>query len=193
MDGARYLTLAELEHGLDRIRASPRDGGELALIVRRPAIGERETVAEGELDPTEGLVGDNWRVRGSSATKDRSAHPEMQLNIMNARVAALVAQDPARWSLAGDQLYVDLDLSEANLPAGSRLAIGGALVEITAQPHLGCTKFVSRFGADAMRFVNSPVGRALHLRGVNAKVVRGGTIRRGDRIWKQAADASSPT
>ena len=190
MDAPRHLSLPELERGLDEIRSSPRDGGALALIVRRPAIGERETIETGALDTAVGLVGDNWRTRGSSATKDRSAHPEMQLNIMNARVAALVAQDPGRWSLAGDQLYVDLDLSTSNLPPGSRLAIGDALVEITAQPHLGCAKFVSRFGTDAMRFVNSPVGRELHLRGVNAKVVRGGAIRRGDRIWKRTGDAT---
>ena len=186
MDTPRHLSLAELERGLDEIRRSPADGGALALIVRRPARGERETLETGELDAGVGLVGDNWLARGSSATKDRSAHPDMQLNIMNARAAALVAQDPGRWALAGDQLYVDLDLSTANLPPGSRLAIGAALVEITAQPHLGCAKFISRFGADAMKFVNSPIGRELHLRGVNAKVVRGGTIRRGDRIWKRA-------
>lgn len=180
----KHLTMAELEAGLDEIRRSPKDGGVLELIVRRPQTGERDILAEAELDPVEGLVGDNWKTRGSSLTEDGSAHPEMQLNIMNARVIALVAQEKERWQLAGDQLFIDLDLSAENLPPGTRLALGSAVVEVTAKPHTGCNKFVARFGADAMKFVNSPVGRELHLRGINAKVVQGGVIRAGDLVKK---------
>ena len=176
----RHLTMAELEAGLDEIRRAPKDEGVLQLIVRRPEVEAREILEEGQLDLEEGLVGDTWKVRGSKRTKDGSAHPDMQLNIMNARAAALVAQDPARWHLAGDQLYIDMDLSEENLPAGTQLAIGSAIVEVTDQPHNGCNKFVARFGLDAMIFVNSPVGKQLHLRGINAKVVQPGTIRVGD-------------
>ncbi|MBX2996887.1 MAG: hypothetical protein KF893_00140 [Caldilineaceae bacterium] len=131
-----------------------------------------------------GLVGDNWKARGSSSTDDGSAHPEMQLNLMNARAAALVAQDKSRWPLAGDQLFVDLDLSEKNVPPGTRLAIGSAILEVTPIPHNGCKKFVARFGMDAMKFVNSPVGKDLHLRGINAKVVQPGVIRTGDIVKK---------
>lgn len=181
MDGLiKHLTMAELEAGLDEIRRAPKDEGVLQLIVRRPQIEEREVLQEAELDPSEGLIGDSWKLRGSSRTPDGSPHPEMQLNIMNARVAALVAQDEDRWQLAGDQLYLDLDLSAENLPAGTQLAIGSAVIEVTPPPHLGCKKFVSRFGLDAMKFVNSPVGRELHLRGINARVVQPGTIRVGD-------------
>jgi MOSC domain-containing protein YiiM len=108
----------------------------------------------------------------------------MQLNLINARLIALLAQDKARWPLAGDQLYVDLDLSEENLPPGTRLTIGAAVIEVTDQPHTGCKKFAARFGADAVKFVNSPEGKALHLRGINAKVVQGGTIRAGDTVRK---------
>lgn len=180
----RHLTLEELHAGLDDIRSSPADQGVLALIVRRPAVDRREVLDEGELNTRDGLAGDTWRVRGSSRSDDGLAHPEMQLNIMNARVAALVARQPERWQLAGDQLYVDLDLSGANLPAGTRLAIGEAIVEVTKEPHTGCMKFVGRFGLDAMKFVNSPVGRELNLRGINAKVVQGGTIRVGDVVKK---------
>ncbi|MFL6335939.1 MAG: MOSC domain-containing protein [Pyrinomonadaceae bacterium] len=176
----KHLTAAELEAGLAEIRRSPRDAGLLELIVRRPRVDEREVLAEGELDPSDGLVGDSWKERGSSRTPDGSAHPEMQLNIMNARVIALVAQERERWRLAGDQLYLDLDLSGENLPAGTRLALGEALIEVTAQPHTGCKKFVARFGVEAMKFVNSSVGRELHLRGINARVIRGGAIRIGD-------------
>jgi MOSC domain-containing protein YiiM len=122
------------------------------------------------LDHHDGLVGDTWRSRGSSRTEDGSSHPDMQLNIMNARAAQLVAGQEARWALAGDQLYVDLDLSEANLPPGTRLELGSAVIEITEQPHRGCAKFAERFGRDALRFVNSDTGRELRLRGVNAKV-----------------------
>lgn len=180
MDNAIHLTMAELEAGLDRIRDSPKQAGVLELIVRRPAVEEREVLEEGELDLVEGLVGDNWKTRGSSRTPDGSSHPDMQLNIMNSRVIALLAQSRERWKLAGDQLFLDLDLSAANLPPGTRLALGSAVIEVTNQPHTGCKKFVQRFGAEAMRFVNSPLGRELHLRGINARVARPGVIRVGD-------------
>ena len=180
----KYLTMAELEAGLEMIREAPKDLGLLELIVRRPRTEERETLVEGELHPLEGLVGDNWKSRGSSRTPDGSAHPNMQLNIMNSRVIALLAQDKNRWPLAGDQLYVNMDLSEENLPVGSRLNIGSAQIEVSPEPHTGCRKFVARFGLDAMKFVNSPIGRELHLRGINAKVVQPGLIRVGDQVSK---------
>jgi len=141
----------------------------------------------GDLDMVQGLVGDSWNRRGSSRSIDGGPHPDMQLNIMNARAIALVAQSPDRWPLAGDQLFVDLDLSPANLPPGTRLAIGSAIVEVTAEPHTGCGKFVSRFGVDAMKFVNSTIGRELSLRGINAKVVQPGAIRIGDTVRKVPA------
>ena len=181
-----HLTKAELEAGLEYICSAPKDQGVLELIVRRPQIEHREVLSEGELDVRVGLVGDNWTERGSSRTPDGSAHPEMQLNIMNARVTALVAQEKHRWQLAGDQLYLDLDLSDENLPAGTRLQIGEAVIEVSAEPHLGCKKFVARFGLDAMKFVNSDLGKRLHLRGINAKVVKSGTIRVGDVARKLA-------
>jgi hypothetical protein len=176
----KQLTEAELEAGLEHIRNAPKDQGVLELIVRRPEIEYREVLQEGELDVSLGLVGDNWSVRGSSRTPDGSPHPEMQLNIMNVRVTSLVAQDKNRWQLAGDQLYLDLDLSDENLPAGTRLQIGEAVIEVSAEPHLGCRKFVARFGLEAMKFVNSELGKKLHLRGINAKVVKSGTIRVGE-------------
>ena len=180
----RHLNMQELEAGLDVIRQAPTDEGLLELIVRRPGEEQRELLEQGVLDVVEGLVGDNWRARGSSMTPDGSAHPDMQLNIMNSRAAALVAQDGERWQLAGDQLFIDMDLSTENLPPGTRLSIGSAVVEVTSQPHNGCKKFVARFGLDAMKFVNSPVGKQLHLRGINARVVQSGTIRIGDRARK---------
>ena len=182
--------MAELEAGLDEIRKAPKDEGTLLLIVRRPRIEEREELEEGELHLEEGLVGDSWIRRSSSKTADGSPHPHMQINAINARVAALVAQDKDRWQLAGDQLYLDMDLSEENLPAGTRLAIGSAVIEVTPPPHTGCKKFVSRFGPEAMKFVNSSVGRELHLRGINAKVVQPGMIRVGD-VAKKVNEASA--
>ena len=179
---AYHRTLAELEAGLPVARLSPADAGTLELIVRRPGIGRRDVLTLGHLDPLVGLIGDTWNRRGSSRTPDRSPHPDMQINIMNSRVIALIAGDRSRWALAGDQLYVDLDLSAANLPAGTRLVIGTAVVEVTAQPHTGCGKFAERFGVDAVKFVNSAAGRALNLRGVNARVVTGGSIRVGDVV-----------
>jgi hypothetical protein len=180
----KHLTREELEAGVDAIRQSPKDDGVLRLIVRRPEIGAREVLEEADLDLIEGLVGDTWGKRTSKRTSDGSPHPEMQLNIMNTRAVDLVAQDRSRWPLAGDQLYLDMDLTDANLPAGTRLAIGSAVIEVTAEPHTGCAKFVERFGLDAMKFVNSPLGRELKLRGINAKVVRSGKIRVGDLAKK---------
>jgi hypothetical protein len=179
-----HPTTVELTNGLDRILRSPSDEGGLKLIVRRRGESEREVLTEATLDRTEGLLGDTWRSRGSRRTPDRLADPKMQLTVMNARVAALVAVDDDRWKLAGDQLYVDLDLSEANLPPGSRLAVGSAVIEVTDAPHLGCKKFRERFGEDALRFVNSDVGRELRLRGVNTKVVGSGRLELGDTIRK---------
>jgi len=176
----QHLTIEELEAGLDEIRRAPRDEGTLRLIVRRPQVNEREVLEEGRLDPIHGLVGDTWETRGSSRSRSGSAHLDMQLNIMNARAIALVARSTDRWALAGDQLYIDLDLSVANLPPGTRLGLGSAVIEITEEPHTGCGKFASRFGVDAVKFVNSAEGKKLRLRGLNAKVVAPGVIRVGD-------------
>ena len=182
---AQHLTTDDLEGGLDEILASPAERGTIELIVRRPVEGEREVLEEAELDLAEGLVGDSWRARGSSRTSDGSANMNAQLTVMNARVVDLVAaRDRERWALAGDQLYVDYDLSEPNLPAGTRLALGTAVIEVSEEPHDGCVKFSNRFGKDAHRFVNTKTHRHLNLRGVNARVVEPGTIRRGDTIRK---------
>ena len=176
-----HRTSEELQAGLADVLDSPVDDGTLELIVRRPAEGEREVLDEGILDLDEGLVGDSWNQRPSSKTDDGGPHPDMQLNVINSRLLALVSPDAERRPLAGDQLAVDLSLSPDDLPAWSRLAIGDAVIEVTDQPHTGCAKFTSRFGLDALRFVNSQEGRALNLRGINARVVVSGTIRRGDR------------
>jgi MOSC domain-containing protein YiiM len=174
----RHLTRAELEAGLESIRNSPRDEGVVELIVSRPRPNEREVLEHARLDPADGLVGDRWRSR-------IPLNPETQLNVMNARAIALIAQDKARWPLAGDQLFVDLSLADENLPPGSQIEIGDAVIEVSAEPHTGCGKFVERFGVEAMKFVNSPLGRQLHLRGINARVVRAGTVRVGDIARKR--------
>jgi len=180
----RHLSMQELEAGLDHIRQSPKDNGILKMIVRRPEKLQREVLEEGMIGLTEGLLGDNWSRRPSSRTPDKSPHPDMQLNIMNARAIALLAQTEGRWQLAGDQLLIDINLSDENLPAGTQLSIGSAIIEVTTQAHNGCKKFAQRFGVDAMKFVNSPIGKELHLRGINAKVIQGGTIRKGDVVRK---------
>lgn len=169
---------------LGEVKRSPADGGTVELIVRRPSTDDREELDEGELDLAVGLVGDNWLERGSRSRPDGSAEPDAQLNIMNSRAALLVAGGRERMALAGDQLFVDLDLSPGNLPPGTRLAIGSAVIEITAKPHTGCAKFTRRFGLAAHRWVNGLDGKAHHLRGVCAKVVQAGTVRRGDVITK---------
>jgi hypothetical protein len=179
-----HRTHEDLHACLDEIRGAPATRGTLELIVRRPAENERETLEAGSLDLAEGLVGDCWRARGSRSMPDGGPNPDAQLTIMNARVAAAVAGERDRWPLAGDQLYVDLDLSVDNLPPGTRLAVGDAVVEITPEPHTGCAKFSARFGTEALKFVNKSPGRELRFRGANAKVVTPGTVRVGDTISK---------
>jgi MOSC domain-containing protein YiiM len=178
-----HLSRAALDDGVDEVRQSPANDGTLELVVRRPAFGEREELAEATLDLELGLVGDGWSTRRSRRT-DGSPHPDKQVTVMNARAALLVAGTADRRNLAGDQLYVDLDIGLANLSAGSRLAVGRAVIEVTDSPHRGCDKFAARFGQDAWRFVNSRVGRELRLRGLNARVVVAGTVRPGDPVRK---------
>jgi hypothetical protein len=180
----KHLTTEELEAALDHLRHAPKDDGVVELIVRRPEENHREVLDEAEIDVTLGLIGDSWIKRGSRRTVDGSPHPDMQINIMNSRVTALVAQERERWPLAGDQLYIDMDLSRENLPAGSRIAVGSAVLEVSPLPHTGCHKFVARFGVEAMQFVNSELGKALCLRGINAKVIQSGTVKVGQTAKK---------
>jgi hypothetical protein len=163
-----------LAAGFDETQGSPADVGRVELVVRRPAEGEREVLDEGLLDPGEGLIGDYWS----------GSNPGTQVTLMNARVIALIAQDSERWPLAGDQLYVDFDLSVENLPPGTNLEVGSAVLEVSDEPHAGCAKFTARFGSAATRFVNSPDGRARRLRGMNARVVKAGAVRPGDGVRK---------
>lgn len=181
---ARHLSTVELEEGLGEILRAPTDRGELKAIVIRPETDARTSLQQGELSPELGVHGDNWADGCWLSLPDGRPHPDVQVTIMNARAIALIAGDEARWPLAGDNLFVDLDLGEANLPPGTRLALGTARLEITAVPHNGCKKFAARFGVDATRFVNSREGKRLHLRGIYAKIVQGGTIAVGDAVEK---------
>ncbi|BCJ57003.1 hypothetical protein Jiend_04250 [Micromonospora endophytica] len=180
----RHRSMDEIMAGLHLVQRSPRDVGTLALAVRRPAVGDREVLSQAELDPDAGLIGDSWSERPSSRTPDRSPHPDMQLNVINSRFVELIAgPDRDAWALAGDQLYLDLDLSVDALPAGTRLAIGDrAVIEVTDQPHTGCAKFAARFGRDAHKIVWTEEGKRLRLRGLNARVLVGATIKTGDTV-----------
>ena len=178
-----YLDTEDLSAGLAGIQASPRDVGTVELVVRRPAEGEREVLEEGVLDLERGLLGDDWSDRNDR--RGRTPNPGTQVTLMNARTITLLAgDDRERWALAGDQLYVDLDLSKDNLPPGTRLGVGSAVLEVSDVPHTGCDKFTARFGSAATRFVNKPPGRDLRLRGMNTRVVQPGTVRPGDEIRK---------
>jgi hypothetical protein len=182
-----YRTSAELAAGLEHLRRAPSDVGTVRLVVRRPDLGVREILEEGTFDTVDGLLGDSWYSRATSRAIAEGRHLEAQVNVMSARMVALLTEVTQEQSYAGDQLYVDLDISVDNLPTGSRLAFGepdagGAVLEISAKPHNGCAKFVARFGEEAMLFVNSEVGKQLRLRGFNARVVVTGSIRPGDTV-----------
>ena len=179
-----HLTPQELEAGLHHIRQSPADAGPLRMIVRRPAVDQREIAAAGHLDVDAGLLGDSWRTRGSPRTPDGGPNPAAQVTIINARLIALLARTEDRWPLAGDQLVIDIDMSEDNLPPGTQLAIGSAVIEVSEEPHTGCAKFAQRFGHDALRFISTPQGQALRLRGVNTRVIQSGPIRVGHQATR---------
>lgn len=174
----------DLDQSLPDVKAAPRDAGPVASIVIRPADDLREVVDAGVLSVEDGLVGDAWRARGSRSMPDGAANPEAQLTLMSTRVLAAIEPDRSRWPLAGDQLLVDLDLSEENLPAGTRLTVGEAELEVTPLPHTGCAKFSARFGSDALRWINTPTGRSMRMRGMYVRVLRGGPIRVGDVVRK---------
>ena len=183
----RHRTVEELTDFLPVLDATPRDEGVLRLLVRRPQRREREVLEEGVLAPAVGLVGDNWAEGESRRTPDAKPHPDMQLNVMSYPLVQFLAQDPEREPLAGDQLYLDLDLSHENLPPGTRLIfadpdVRGAAIEVTEPPHTGCAKFIARFGKDAMAFVNGPEGKPRRLRGLCARVVVPGAVRPGDAV-----------
>lgn len=179
-----YKSKEELESKLNYIQKSPLDNGILSLIVRRPDVDQREELERCVLSLKEGLVGDSWVKRPSSRTVDNSAHAEAQLTIMNTRTIASICDDESRWKLAGDQFFIDLDLSDKNLPGGTQLSIGSAIIQISSIPHTGCKKFAKRYGKDAVVFVNSEIGKKLHLRGVNARVIKPGMIQKGDNVCK---------
>ncbi len=175
----RDLARTRFDAQLDTVHQAPADHGRLELIVRRPAVDEREVLDEARLDVDAGLVGDRWATRDAAKTP---AYLAAQLTVISTRLLATIEPDRARWSLAGDQLHVDLDLCERDLPAGSHLSIGSTVIVVSEEPHTGCAKFSARFGSEALRWINSPAGRAHRLRGLNARVVEGGTIRAGDLI-----------
>jgi len=174
-------TADQLAAALSTISGAPRQVGRVELIVRRPANLEREVIELGQLDPAVGLVGDNWSIRPS---KTGAPNPNAQVTVMSIRALRALC-DAAEWALAGDNLCVDLDLAAATTPPGTRLVIGDAELEVTADPHTGCAKFTERFGSEATRWVNSTIGRELNLRGINTRVLRGGAVRRGDPIVKR--------
>ena len=180
----RHLDISELEANLDNIRSAPKTETVLDMIVSRPEEDVREIMTLADLDIRVGLVGDTWHDRPSARSGDGKAHPDMQITIMNSRVAQLVAQDKERWPLAGDQLFADIDLSAANMPPGTRISVGSAVLEATDQPHTACKKFATRYGSDAVKFLSSPVGKELQLRGINCKVVQNGEIKPGDTVKK---------
>lgn len=177
-----HVDAESLEAGLADVRLSPADSGPLELIVTRPEVDARVLQDDAELDLATGVVGDTWIERGSRRTADGSANPEAQVTVMNIRAARLMAGADDRVPLAGDQLYVDLDLSTENLPTGTLLEIGEAALRVTDAPHTGCAKFSERFGVDALRLTATPDGKLLRLRGINTAVARPGVIRRGDTV-----------
>jgi MOSC domain len=180
----RHLSLDELRQGLGEIAQSPKDRGTLKAIVIRPETDARVSLQQCELSAGSGVHGDNWAKGCWMSLPDGRPHPDVQVAIMNARTIALIAQDEARWPLAGDNLFVDIDLSADTLPAGTRLSVGSALLEITEVPHKGCKKFAERFGVDATRFVNSRDGLRMHLRGIYARIVEPGVVAVGDTVAK---------
>jgi hypothetical protein len=178
-----HKTAEEIEQGMAAVIAAPKDAGPVLLLVRRPDEGQREIIDEGELDTELGLRGDDWINRPGLGSDKPS--PYAQVTVMNARYTELIAGPSAEdWAQAGDQIYVELDISADNLPAGTRISLGEAVLEISAEPHTGCAQFSARFGSEALRAANTERGRRLRLRGANTVVVQAGMVRTGDTARK---------
>ncbi len=188
----KHLTRDELNAGLPEILTAPKDDGRIEMIVARPNQGARLERDEATLTLAGGVEGDHWAKGCWLSTNDGKPHPDVQICIMNARVIDLVAAgDRSRWALAGDNLFIDMDLSPENLPVGQRLQLGTAEIEITAVPHAGCDSFIERYGRDACVFVNVGPGKANRLRGVYGRVVKDGIVRVGDRMTKRNAEPNA--
>lgn len=185
MHQTTHLSETEIMAGLEQVRQSPQDNGSLNAIVIRPATDDRIRLEQCRLSPEGGTEGDAWAQGCWLSLPDGRPHPDVQICIMNSRMIDLVAGDKDRWEQAGDNLFVDLDLSRENLRAGEQLRIGECVIEITEQSHNGCSKFSQRFGPAALKVVNSPMGKALRLRGIYAKVIKAGDVCVGDLITKQ--------
>jgi hypothetical protein len=179
-----HKNLQTLIDGSEYIKEAPSNQGVLQLIVARPAEDQRKELEQATLDIDQGLVGDNWRNRSSSRTADGSAHPDMQITLMNSRVIELICQQKSDWQMAGDQLYADIDVSQENMPPGTKLAIGESELEVTDQPHTGCKKFSTRFGIDALKFISDKEGKSRQMRGIYLKVIKNGVIKTGDLVTK---------
>ena len=184
MPHATHLTETEILDGLVEVRKSPPNDGLLEAIVIRPASEKRLSLQRCRLSPEGGTEGDAWARGCWLKLPDGSPHPDVQICIMNSRMINLLAGEKQRWELAGDNLFIDLDLSRENLQAGQLLRIGECVMEITEQSHNGCAKFSQRFGPSALKVVNSPTGKELRLRGIYAKVINAGDVSVGDRITK---------
>jgi hypothetical protein len=184
----QHATSIELEQGLADVLASPTDAGRLTAIFVRPAPNERRTLDSATLTSEGGINGDRWVKDSYYRLKDGTSDPRCQVSMMNDRFLRQIAGDETEMCLAGDNLIVDLDLSESNLPAGNQVAIGPEVIlEISDHKHTGCSKFARRYGANAKTFANNKQGTALHLRGRYARIVRGGTIRVGDAVRKNTS------
>lgn len=180
----RHKTMEELKAGLPEILKSPQDNGEVKAVVVRPGSCERNMVPSCDVSLEGGVLGDHWAKGCWKTTDDGEPHPDVQICIMNSRCIELIAGDQSNWAPAGDNLFVDMDLSPENLPPGQRVAVGSAIIEITDTPHKGCQKFIDRYGRDACVFVNLGDGDKYKLRGIYARTFEAGTISVGDTFRK---------
>lgn len=173
-DPSRYATLEHLERRLAALPEAPRNHGLVGLLVRRGEGGLREMPDRARLTPDGGVPGDAWG-------RQKEPSLEAQIAVMQIDVAELITNGQPL-TLFGDGLFLALDLSAANLPPGSRVRAGAATLEVTPKSHNGCRKFLSRFGADALRFVSKPDLRHRNLRGIYMRVVEGGEVATGDPV-----------
>lgn len=178
------ITRAVLDAALPFVLAAPRDDAPIALLCTRPALGQRAFPASIRLTKAEGIPGERWLTQSWLRLPDGRPDPRNQVSLLPSRVMDIAWQNRDTAPHPGDPIVADLDMTEANLPVGTLIGVGSAVLRVSDVPNLGCVKWKVRYGSDALAWVAADP--ALRLRGVLCSVEQDGEVTLNDRlqVWR---------